>query len=108
MPAILRIDCSASEPIGAREELTSYNCLNWRWGVYNLKIPSISRLSFSPGSSTLSTTTPSLEPCLTLSNTMKAFALLLALGFLGGAMAQQQCPGSWYLQPDDCICMNST
>jgi hypothetical protein len=32
----------------------------------------------------------------------------LTLGFLGGALAQQQCPGSWYLQPDDCICMRST
>jgi hypothetical protein len=37
---------------------------------------------------------------------MKAFALLLTLGFLGTAIAQQ-CPGSWYLEPDDCICMNS-
>ncbi|KAG7293925.1 hypothetical protein NEMBOFW57_003985 [Staphylotrichum longicolle] len=37
---------------------------------------------------------------------MKAFGLLLTLGFLGGAIAQQ-CPGSWYLEPDDCICMNS-
>ncbi|KAK4227300.1 hypothetical protein QBC38DRAFT_364569 [Podospora fimiseda] len=40
---------------------------------------------------------------------MKAFITLLALGFLGtGALAQQQCAGSvWYLEPDDCICMNS-
>ncbi|AEO68152.1 uncharacterized protein THITE_28340, partial [Thermothielavioides terrestris NRRL 8126] len=29
------------------------------------------------------------------------------LGSLGGALAEG-CPGSWYLQPDDCICMNST
>ncbi|KAK3902647.1 hypothetical protein C8A05DRAFT_43983 [Staphylotrichum tortipilum] len=37
---------------------------------------------------------------------MKTSGLLLALGFLGGAVAQQ-CQGSWYLEPDDCICMNS-
>lgn len=39
---------------------------------------------------------------------MKAFAIL-ALGFLGaGVLAQTQCAGSvWYLEPDDCICMNS-
>ena len=38
---------------------------------------------------------------------MKASGLLFALGLLGGAMAQQ-CPGSWYLEQDDCICMLST
>jgi hypothetical protein len=38
---------------------------------------------------------------------MKAFSVLLTLGFLGGAIAAEQCPGSWYLEPDDCICMNS-
>ncbi|KAK4032922.1 hypothetical protein C8A01DRAFT_40635 [Parachaetomium inaequale] len=38
---------------------------------------------------------------------MKAFSLLLTLGFLGGAIAAEQCPGSWHLEPDDCICMNS-
>ncbi|KAK4182989.1 hypothetical protein QBC35DRAFT_394839 [Podospora australis] len=37
---------------------------------------------------------------------MKAFTAILALGFIGGAFAQQ-CAGSWYLEPDDCICMNS-
>ncbi|KAK4236667.1 hypothetical protein C8A03DRAFT_16719 [Achaetomium macrosporum] len=37
---------------------------------------------------------------------MRVLALFLSLGFLGGALAQQ-CPGSWYLEPDDCICMNS-
>ncbi|KAK4154009.1 hypothetical protein C8A00DRAFT_14841 [Chaetomidium leptoderma] len=37
---------------------------------------------------------------------MKASGLLLTLGFLGEAIAQQ-CPGSWYLEPSDCICMNS-
>jgi hypothetical protein len=37
---------------------------------------------------------------------MKAFALFLSFGLLGTAVAQQ-CPGSWYLEPDDCICMNS-
>ena len=39
--------------------------------------------------------------------TMKGFSLLLTLNFLGGAIAAEQCPGSWYLEPDDCICMNS-
>jgi hypothetical protein len=38
---------------------------------------------------------------------MKIFAVLLSLGFAGGAIAAEQCPGSWYLEPDDCICMNS-
>ena len=38
---------------------------------------------------------------------MKAFTLILTLGFLGGAIAGEQCPGSWYLEPDYCICMNS-
>lgn len=36
---------------------------------------------------------------------MKAFTVLFSLGLLGTAIAQQ-CPGSWYLEPDDCICMN--
>ncbi|KAH6623427.1 hypothetical protein F5144DRAFT_583198 [Chaetomium tenue] len=38
---------------------------------------------------------------------MKVFAVLLSLGFVGGVIAAEQCPGSWYLEPDDCICMNS-
>ncbi|KAL2268430.1 hypothetical protein VTJ83DRAFT_3276 [Remersonia thermophila] len=37
---------------------------------------------------------------------MKVLTFLTTLGLLGGALAQQ-CPGGWYLQPDDCICMNS-
>lgn len=37
---------------------------------------------------------------------MKAVGLLLTFGLLGGAIGQQ-CPGSWNLEPDDCICMNS-
>jgi hypothetical protein len=37
---------------------------------------------------------------------MKLLTFLATLGLVGGALAQQ-CPGSWYLQPDDCICMNS-
>lgn len=38
---------------------------------------------------------------------MRALALLFVLGILEGALAQR-CPGSWYLEPDDCICMRST
>ncbi|AEO59841.1 hypothetical protein MYCTH_2308420 [Thermothelomyces thermophilus ATCC 42464] len=41
---------------------------------------------------------------------MKVLCLLLTLpaGILWGALAQEQCPGSWYLQGDDCICIRST
>ncbi|KAL2151219.1 hypothetical protein VTH82DRAFT_6317 [Thermothelomyces myriococcoides] len=41
---------------------------------------------------------------------MKILGLLLTCqaGLLWGALAQGQCPGSWYLQGDDCICMRST
>ncbi|CAP64859.1 uncharacterized protein PODANS_5_4050 [Podospora anserina S mat+] len=40
---------------------------------------------------------------------MKFSLALITVGLFGGALAQQgvQCPGSWYLQPDDCMCMNS-
>ncbi|KAK4244704.1 hypothetical protein C7999DRAFT_43669 [Corynascus novoguineensis] len=34
--------------------------------------------------------------------------LLLTLGLFGGVFAAEQCPGSWYLNGDDCICMRST
>ncbi|KAK4107205.1 hypothetical protein N656DRAFT_849637 [Canariomyces notabilis] len=38
---------------------------------------------------------------------MRVLPILLSLGLFGGAIAQQ-CAGSWYLEPDDCICMRST
>ncbi|KAL2174795.1 uncharacterized protein P884DRAFT_207972 [Thermothelomyces heterothallicus CBS 202.75] len=41
---------------------------------------------------------------------MKVLCLLLTLqaGIFWGALAQEQCPGSLYLQGDDRICMRST
>ncbi|KAM7207916.1 hypothetical protein V8F20_001710 [Naviculisporaceae sp. PSN 640] len=35
---------------------------------------------------------------------MRSFTCLLLLGMFGGALARCE----WYLNPDDCICMNST
>lgn len=41
-------------------------------------------------------------------DTMRTSILLLSLGLVAGSLAQlPQCPGSWSLSPDDCICMNS-
>ena len=39
--------------------------------------------------------------------TMRSSAIILAIGLLGSTLAQQ-CPGSWYLEGNDCICMKST
>jgi hypothetical protein len=47
---------------------------------------------------------PTNSPDLLLK--MVTFNLLFALGLVTGAVAQQ-CPGSWYLESDDCICINS-